>query len=215
MERKIKFAPDEYYHIYNRGVEKRKTFLNKSDYMRFLELLHLCNRKESVVTRLIPEKDRFVDRAGVHLVSIGAYALMPNHFHLLIRANDDNGITEFMRKVTTGYTMYFNKKYQRVGPLFQGVFKAEHVDSDEYLKYLYSYIHLNPAKIIDSEWRKHIREKGDNKLLEFVRSYPYSSYDDYLNDKRPQKVVLSKGDFPDYFELKTDLRKSLTDWIDT
>jgi putative transposase len=214
MERKIKFSPEEYYHIYNRGVEKRKVFLDHKDYDRFLELLYLCNGIKPIVIRDISRKDRFLLDVGEKLVSIGAYVLMPNHFHLLARQNDDeNGVTEFLRKVTTGYTMYFNKKYERVGPLFQGVFKAEHVDSDEYLKYLYSYLHLNPAKIVDSKWRENIDKKRRNDLLDFVKNYPYSSYGDYLSEKRSQQVILSKADFPDYFETELDLVKSLTDWI--
>jgi putative transposase len=215
MERKIQFSTEEYYHVYNRGVEKRKVFLDEEDYGRFLEMLYLCNGTKPIVVRDIPRKDRFVSDVGKRIVSIGAYALMPNHFHLLIRQNEDeNGITEFLRKVTTGYTMYFNKKYERVGPLFQGVFKAEHADSDEYLKYLYSYIHLNPAKIIDTAWREHVSKQVGKKLLDFVQSYRYSSFDDYLNGKRAQKVILSQKDFPDYFGSGTDLVESLTDWLE-
>ena len=88
-----------------------------------------------------------IDR-GETLVDIGIYCLVPNHFHLLIKEKTENGISEFVKKVATGYSMYFNKKYERTGSLFEGPFKAKRIDTDEYLKYIFSYIHLNRKQII-------------------------------------------------------------------
>jgi putative transposase len=130
------------------------------------------------------EKDR-----GEPLVSIGAYCLMPNHFHLLLTPLVDGGISKFMLKLQTGYSMYFNKKNDRVGALFQGVFKSQHMDDDIYLRYIYSYIHLNPAKLKNSEWKTQPKSFL-NQLKKFIAEYPYSSLQEYLSEN--YKILNSK-----------------------
>src|SRR3989339_783003 len=150
MERKEKFIQDEFYHIFNRGVEKRTIFQNTSDYKRFMALLYLANSNQTVEFRNNSYGNSFneifkQDR-GEQLVAIGAYCLMPNHFHLLLTPLVNGGISKFMLKLQTGYSMYFNKKNERVGALFQGVFKSQYINEDKYLRYIYAYIHLNPAK---------------------------------------------------------------------
>ena len=157
MTRKTILAPEEYYHIYNRGVDKRVIFLDTADHQYFLALLYLSNSRKSFIVSNIakthPREEFFdVDRED-HLVAIGAYCLMPNHFHILIKENVEGGTSLFMQKLSTAYTMYFNAKYERTGALFQGTFKAKHIDNDRYLKYLYAYIHLNPAKMVDDGWK--------------------------------------------------------------
>jgi putative transposase len=205
MKRKIPFISGEYYHVYNRGVEKRDVFLNHPDYAHFLDLVYLCNGERSIVYREIPQADRLTLDVGKPLVSIGAYVLMPNHFHLLIRARDEKGITEFMRKLTTAYTMYFNTLNQRVGPLFQGTFKARHVDSDEYFRYMYAYIHLNPAKIFDADWKRSIQDKLTSEALrQKVTNYPYSSYQSLTGESR-YRALLHPDEFPqaDYLDIQS------------
>ncbi len=212
MNRKISFAEGEYYHIYNRGVEKRDIFLDNSDRERFQKLLFLCNGSKPIVYRLVQGPTLYGAEKGEPIVAIGAYVLMLNHFHLLLKETRANGITEFMRKLTTGYSMYFNKKYTRVGPLVQGKFKAEHVDNDEYLKYLYAYIHLNPVKLIDSKWK----ENGitDRKKAErYLKDYRYSSYVDYLGEKREEDAILAQKEFPGYFEGENEFEMYVKDWI--
>ena len=156
MQRKDAFVQEEFYHIYNRGTDKRKIFLDTADHHRFIELLYLCNTKYSVNVRDIRKvhNNIFEFDRGKPLVSIGAYCLMPNHFHLLLTTDAESGISFFINKVCTAYSMYFNKRYDRSGALFQGRFKSQHADSDEYLKYLYAYIHLNPVKLIDPKWKE-------------------------------------------------------------
>jgi putative transposase len=209
------FAPNEFFHSYNRGVEKRKIFLNQKDIDRFLMLLYVCNSKESIhlsnlkkprldKVLIIPRKD--------DLVHIGAYCLMPNHFHLLLRENIEGGVSLFMQKLLTGYTMYFNKKYDRSGSLFQGTFKASHCDNDNYLKYLFAYIHLNPLKIIQKDWK----EKGIKNLKEakkFLESYSKSSYLDYIKQGRIEGNILSKSSFPEYFKKDKDFDDFIDYWI--
>ena len=136
--RKAIFAANEYYHIYNRGTEKRNVFNNQREIDRFLGLLYICNRSESANMR---EQGRSLKEIGViattqKLVSICAYCLMPNHFHLLLKEVSHGGISKFMQKILTGYTLFFNANHERSGALFQGKFKAEHVNNDEYLKYI-------------------------------------------------------------------------------
>ena len=212
MERKFSFAPEEYFHIYNRGTDKRKIFNDQKDYQRFMESLYLFNSTERVVLRLIPKKDRFIYDREETIVDIGAYCLMPNHFHLLIRAKNDGGVSSFMEKIQTAYSMYFNKKYERNGSLFQGPFKAQHISRDEYLKYLFAYIHLNPIKIIDLKWK----EEGINdvnKSKEFLNSYRISSYLDYVADGRLESNILNKRMFPNYFENSKSFENFLSFWL--
>ena len=175
MSRSIKISVDEFYHIYNRGNDKRKIFYDEGDHLRFQTLLYVCNNvatthisnfQETPLKKLlsIPREDT--------LVHIGAYCLMPNHFHLLIREKIEGGTSLFMQKLSTAYTMYFNKKHDRSGSLFQGTFKAKHITKDVYLNYLFAYINLNPIKLIDSKWK----ENGITNLFKsenFLQEYKF------------------------------------------
>ena len=201
--RKQTFVVGEFYHLYNRGTEKRKIFLEKKDYQKFIYLMYLCNTTKSIELRKIGEN---FDRQEL-LVNIGAYCLMPNHFHILITEKLENGISRYMLKLMTAYSMYFNKKYERTGKLYEGVFKSTHINNDNYFKYLYSYIHLNPAKIVDKNWREN---KNTIKLLQFVLDYPYSSIGEYRKNKF---TILNPEPFPHYFEKINDHYKELFDWL--
>lgn len=196
----------EYYHLYDRGVEKRKIFQCADDYRHFIFLMYICNTEKSIVLRDI---DKDFDR-GETIVDIGAYCLMPNHFHILLKEKTEGGISNYMLKLLTAYSMYFNKKYKRTGRLFESVFKSSHVDNDRYLKYLYSYIHLNPAKLIDKNWREN-SDKNRKVLLEFIFSYKYSSLNHYLNPGNNK--ILEPEQFPAYFLRPEDHRKELFEWL--
>ena len=193
MERKEKFEQGEFYHIYNRGVEKRTVFQNTSDYKRFMALLYLTNSNKTVEFRNNSSKNSldkiFKQDRGKQLVAIGAYCLMPNHFHLLITPLVDGGISKFMLKLQTGYSMYFNKKNERVGALFQGVFQSQHINKDKYLRYIYAYIHLNPAKLKNPSWKTQPKSFL-NQLKKFIAEYPYSSLQEYVS--LDYKIVNSK-----------------------
>jgi putative transposase len=212
MNRKIVFSEGEFYHLYGRGVEKRKIFLDANDYKRFISLLYYCNNSDTVVIRDVIKKDSLLDSYILDrdtIINIGAYCLMSNHFHILVKEKTDKGISKFMQKLLTAYTMYFNKKYERVGPLFCGKFQAQHADSDEYLKYLYSYIHLNPLKIFQSSW-KDIGINNTKKAESFLCNYKYSSYIDYIGTKRGENNILDNKVFPEYFE-SCDFYKTVED----
>jgi putative transposase len=210
-------APDEIYHIYNRGTDRRIIFKNQSDYQRFTLLLYLANSKTPVsikdeVRRGLKYLDLLQIDRGNSLVDIGAYVLMPNHFHILTKEVVEGGLGQFMKKLSTGYSMYFNKKYVRSGGLFEGSYKAKHVETDEYCKYLFSYIHLNPIKIIEPKWK----ETGiENRpaALQYLRGYKYSSYLDYAGSQRTEFHILNPASFPDYFTNLSDFHSQVDFWL--
>ncbi|MEK7586584.1 MAG: transposase [Patescibacteria group bacterium] len=221
MQRKFDFAPDEYYHIYNRGTDKRIIFLDASDYSRFILLLYVANKKETIhISDLSNWQGESLtvmndNLESENLVEIGCYCLMPNHFHLLIREKEENGISLFMKKLLTGYSMYFNIKYQRTGKLFEGPFKAKHVADDDYLRYLFAYIHLNPVKITDPKnWeRKIIPNQNLAKL--FLKQYEFSSYP-YFSSKEKTgatSMIINLQAFPDYFQTERDFHEFIDDWL--
>jgi putative transposase len=218
MQRRVSFAEGEYYHVYNRGTDKRIIFLDDEDYQRFIALLFLAN--SGVPMHRSDHKSKhssnlyLLDRDAT-LVDIGAYCLMPNHFHILIREHSPNGISAFMQKLLTAYVMYFNKKYERRGALFEGPFMAEHVTRDEHLKYLYAYIHLNPIGMVDSGWKKGSLT-DIKKAKEHLATFPYSSLPDYRRSggARLEAAILNTLAFPRYFETPQAFESYVTDWIE-
>lgn len=156
------FADDQYYHLYNRGVEKRDIFLDDQDYVIFLGLLkkYLTGQGENKKNR--HKYTNFAER-----IELLSFCLMPNHFHLLLYQKDKDAITQFMRRVMTGYSMYFNDRYNRVGSLFQGRYKASRINADDYLHHISRYIHLNPKD---------------------YEKWPYSSFKNYTGEKKTKWV---------------------------
>ncbi|MEK7616114.1 MAG: transposase [Patescibacteria group bacterium] len=217
MTRQFQFEKGEYYHIYNRGFEKSPIFRDKPDRARFMRLLFLCNSKKPVIVRALSKKlifgnSDFEKLRGDPIVDLGAYCLMGNHFHLLVREVTHRGISAFMQKLTTAYTMYFNTRYERAGGLLQGTFKARHLDSDEYLKYAFSYIHLNPVEHIDPEWKDNgITDR--KKVDAYLNSYNYFSLPDYLGDERPEHIIVDRNVLPRYFQTRKDLLSEMNDWL--
>ena len=202
-----KLAPSEYYHIYNRGTWKNEIFLDDEDYDRFEKLLYLCNSEKKIIFRnlIIDSKINAFDfEKGTPLVSIIAWVLMPNHFHIILTSNrsdlwekDLNPITEFMRKLMTAYVMYLNKKHNRKGSLFEGIFKSKYIGEENYFNYIFSYTHLNPIKLIQSDWK----EKGildKEKAEEFLKNYKHSSFQDFFGSDRKQVRIIDKDFIPDY-----------------
>jgi len=144
--RKIIFENDNYYHIYNRGVEKRNIIKNDYDVLRILESLEIFNTTESVGSIYEDFRRKKSNQFGSpasKLVEIVAFNILDNHYHLILKQLVDGGISKFMHSFGTGYAKYFNEKYDRVGSLFQGVFKAEYIKKDKYLNYVVSYVNGN------------------------------------------------------------------------
>jgi putative transposase len=223
--RTVPLVDNEYYHIYSRGNSKQEIFLDKKDYEHFIKCLFVFNTHKNFkfrnnVSRL--QLDPFDFERGELLVSIGSWVLMPNHFHIYIRTNphksdlckeDKNRISEFMRKVLTSYAKYFNLKYKRTGGLFEGKFKSVHINNDNQAKYLFSYIHLNPIKLIQKDW-KELGLKDTEKALEFLRSYKWSSYLDHKDYKRKENSILNSEHFPKYFFNTKDFDKEILSWLE-
>ncbi|HEY4479339.1 MAG TPA: transposase [Candidatus Paceibacterota bacterium] len=216
MSRNIDISIGEFYHIYNRGTEKRKIFLDDSYFERFVALLYLCNSSFPIVMRryqgqALAEIMASFER-GEALVDIVGYCLMPNHFHLILREKRDRGISKFMLKLLTAYSSYFNIRNDRSGTLFQGRYGAKHLHDDQYVKYCFSYIHLNPVKLLEPYWDVKGIENIPN-ALDFLGRYEFSSYKDYIGQNRPCGRLLRKDAFPDFFNTPVDIRGEIKNWL--
>ena len=123
------------------------------------------------------------------IVSIGAYCLMKNHYHILIQEIVEGGITKFMQKLGTGYAMYFNQKHDRIGNLFLKPFRSKHINTDAYLRKVTQYIHLNPCEMFEAGFKEG-KVRNLHSLLKKLEEYPFSSLQDYLGRKRPENEIL-------------------------
>ena len=210
--RKVDLENNEIYHVINRSIAKFCIYNNNADYQRFIDLIGFYNFKNlptkySYYNRLkILEKQKIIAKLNLYEknVEIVAYCLMPNHFHLLLRQNTDNGISNFMRLVQNSYAKYFNTKYHRKGPLFESAFKVIHIESDEQLLHVSRYIHLNPvsANMID---------------VDDIDTFAWSSYSEYLNNKHSRviakKIVLNHfhdaKEYDSFVKNQADYQKEL------
>ncbi len=192
--RKTTFAINEWYHCYNRGVDKRTVFYEKHDYHRFLEQLYLANSK-SPLRRDNIRKRKFSEVLQTPrdnpLVAIGSFCLMPNHYHIVLKEIADGGITKFMQKLGTAYTMYFNTRYGHTGNLFVKPFRSRHVDTDKYFQHLIHYVHCNPAELFEHKWKTSTVQNMDELCKKLVQ-YPYSSLGAYENINAPTYAILDK-----------------------
>lgn len=205
MERKTTFAIGEYYHLYNRGTEKRKIFLETRDYQRFIVLLHLANNKEVVhISNQLYQGRSLMELLHIkipeRLVALGAYCLMPNHFHFLLKQVSINGISKFLSNFQNAYTRYFNAVHERTGQLFLNQFKTVRVETDEQFIHVSRYIHLNALTSYVV--------KDFASLIE----YPWSSLSEYINPITSPicdtEIVL------DFFKDRLAYREFLKDQID-
>jgi putative transposase len=192
---------------------RNEIFFSTADYKRFTDLLYLSNSSRLVNVRDIRKENASIydfDR-GDALVAIGAYCLMPNHFHILLTPVSDEGVSRFMNKLGTSYSMYFNKRYERTGSLFEGTYKSRWADSDVYLKYLYAYIHLNPLKLIQPDWKTG-GVSNRERAKEYLDSYSFSSLLDYFKD-RPESAIVDTTKFPEYFTSRKEIDNELLSWL--
>ena len=179
------FDVDSMYHVYNRGNNKRQIFFDERDYAVFLSFLKYAlmsdedfHAKEQIDKSILTENNRFeLRRLGLAgKLELVSYCLMPNHFHLQFFQHDIDAITKLMRSIATGYVMYFNKRYETSGSLFQGVYKASKINDDAYYQHISRYIHLN-ALDIDADFKY----------------YEYSSYKYYSDNAKADWVHTEKG----------------------
>lgn len=178
------YKENTYYHIYNRGVDKRTIFLDKNDYKKFLGYLKFYLSPIDLQGQTLKVSPSRALKNYTENINLLAYCLMPNHFHLLIHQTDALAIAGFMQSLCTKYSISFNKKSKRLGPLFQGRYRAVEVTSEEQLIYLTKYIHRNPIDILPS--------RTD------LEGYKYSSYGNYL--KRFSQAWIKTEDILEYFK---------------
>ena len=181
---RARLAEGEYFHVFNRGVEKRLIFHDDYDRWRFLTLLIVLQgdvvfpqigRVVKLVKHWMFDGEEFRDIFKRQYVEVVAFCLMPNHFHLILHEIKKGGISKFMQRLLNAYTKYFNTKYNRAGHLFGGKFQSVHIDNNAYLNYLSAYIHLNPREL-KGWYRKEIK-------------YHWSSFQDFAVHNRFGKFL--------------------------
>lgn len=189
MMRKEKFAAGEIYHLYNRGVRREPIFLEDSDRNRFIFLLLYCQlplplSNNEYHANLFDQHGSFYQHThreqievalSLRRVELIAFCLMPNHFHAVVRACEDVGVSKYLQRLQNAYTKYFNIKHKKTGHLFEGPFKAVRVKGNDQLLHLSAYVHRNPRSL--QEWRGKEAE------------YPYSSFPDYLGENRWKELL--------------------------
>jgi len=186
------------YHVLNRGVDKRKIFLDNGDRVRFVHGLYAFNDvlPANNTSRALMNDLRGRSLGREKLVDIHGWILMDNHYHLLLSERTENGITKFLMKLNVGYAKFFNDKYKRSGTLFQGRTKKVLITNDSQFQYILHYIHLNALDFLDGakEWR--IRDKTGIKsvrtALEHLGNYRWSSYLDYIGNKNFPSILTTK-----------------------
>ena len=206
-------------------MEKRNIFMDDEDRLRFIHDLFEFNDVENVSTNnyyhfnrqkqyneiashYIGRKER---KPRKFLVKIHTFKLMPNHYHLLLSGNVENGISLFMRKLNVGYAMYFNQKYEREGALFQGRYKRIPIINEAHFLHIIFYIHLNCLDLKYPKWRQ--RElKNYKEVIKYLDSYRWSSHLDYCGVKNFPSVT-QRELFTEFFGGPKKYKEAIGDWL--
>ena len=183
--RKDPLITGEYYHIYNRGVDKRDIFMNRRDMERFILSIKLFNTVKPIGSIQFKERSVDVERLQLDdeksLVSIVCYCFNPNHFHFLIKQEVEGGISEFFKRLLGGYTKYFNAIHNRSGSLFQGAFKSNLINQDDYFSIIRPYVNMNYMVHTISKEKSHLVWASD-------KEYESGNFD--LVSKEEAKIIL-------------------------
>jgi len=202
------FANEEIYHVWNRGVEHRPIFTTKSEYLRALTTLDFYRFKNPGLklskVLVLPKKAKeefflSLKAENKKLVEVICYCLMPNHFHFLLRQKIKDGVPKFVSNFANSYTRYFNTKQERIGPLFQGIFKAAHIENDNQLIHVSRYIHLNPVVSF-------VAKEND------LDTYPWSSLSEFLG--LYARGICESETVLGFFRSKEKYRQFIHDQID-
>lgn len=205
--RKIVLATDEIYHVVNRSIEQIPIFKGKGDYQRALEVIDFYRYANPPLSFSSYKKLSIKARESFYesligkkkiLVEIFAFCLMPNHFHLLLKQKSEKGISHFMRRFQNSYAKFFNTKYNRAGGLFQSIFKAIRVETDEQFLHVARYIFLNPVTAYLIEIKQLI-------------NYPWSAFSEYLTDG---PTFINREEVLNFFKTKSDFKKFVFDQAD-
>ncbi|MEX2436917.1 MAG: transposase [Candidatus Paceibacterota bacterium] len=212
------------YHIYNRGIDKKKIFLDYGDHERFINNFFVFNDVNSNVNLVnnsyhfkncVKGKIKRINKVEKDcrslFVEVLSFCLMPNHFHLLLRPKVEDGIQKFMQKFISGYSLYFNDKYERSGPLFQGRYKDVPVEDDNHFNWLPYYIHCNPLDLKFPSWRKG-NLKDMKKAIFFLDHYRWSSHLFYLGENH-FPLLVQKDFLKDDLGLGDDYFNNFKEWL--
>lgn len=220
MARKVQLANNEYYHIFNRGVDKRVVFQDKYDFERFFQSMQEFNTPDPIGSiyekTYLHKNKKFGARSPKKgkLINFICYCLNPNHFHFILEQVIDNGIAKFMQKLGAGYTTYFNKKQDRSGCLFQGAFKSQHINTNEYLLHTSVYVNLNNrvhqlgGSTSKSSWREYLgEEKGicckDSVIKQFNNILEYKEFAENQLEFIKENKILQKLQAEDFFGARS------------
>lgn len=213
--RNILFAEGEIYHVFNRGVDKRDIFLDQYDLQRFFQAIQVFNTLKpigSIYAHSFSKKEKTQTETEQKLVEIICYCLNPNHFHLVLKPLISTGLSQYMHRLSGGYSRYFNEKNQRSGSLFQGKFKAKHVDTNDYLLHLSTYVNLNnqmhpkfqslngkATKLSKSSWEEYVENKigickkdmvlDQFRSVEEYKKFAEESLEDIIRRKELDKIT--------------------------
>lgn len=212
------------YHVLNRGVDKRDIFMNNQDYSRFILGLYHFNDENptDIWTDLLsPQKEAqkkrnpttiraFDKKDRKQIIELLAFALMPNHYHLIIKEIKKGGVIDFMRKLG-GYSTYFNKQHNRMGVLFQGRYKSVPVKDDRQLMTVFNYVHTNPVALKEPQW-KNFKVKNHKTALQWLEDYKWSSYNDYIGNPIFPEVT-SRRFFMEYYGGEEHCKQVINDWV--
>lgn len=221
--RKEKFVPEEYYHIYNRTIAQYSVFNNESNAKRLLQAFLFSNStKSSEAFQILRDNKESsfkealdVIKRGEKLVDLLCYAIMPDHYHLLVKERKENGIINFVHKCDISISKYINIKTNRKGPLFESRFKSKHIAENDYLVHLSAYIHLNPLDVIKGkEWREH---KLDNwsETRKPLLNFPWSSLKFFLGKENVNdfnSIVSGQEIITDQFKNIAEYESHLKNW---
>lgn len=220
MLRKEKFVPGEYYHIYNRTLFNIPIFKNNGDCERLMQAFLLANSTQAsrAFQFLRDNKNASIEdalkisRSGEKLVDVICYAIMPDHYHLLLREKLEQGTTSFVHRCNISIAKYINTKTDRRGPLFESLFKSKHVTTNDYLLHLSLYIHLNPLDFLaGKQWREH-KIKSWNQIRNNLINYPYSSLKTFLDTNYEDKIISGTEIITIQFKNTKEYESFLRDW---
>ena len=215
-----KFLTNGFYHIFDRGVEKRNIFRDNSDYVRFIHDLYEFNDKKPAPEYLRRNtEDSNVGHTMSHierdkLVNLHIFALMPNHHHLIVEPIKENGAYLFMKKLHCGYARGFNEKHKRSGYLFQGRYKDVYIKDDRQLMHLVCYVHSNPLSLWKENWKeKKLTRLEIKQAIKFLEKYKWSSHLDYWGIKNFPSVINNKF-LLEFFDGVGGYKKYFINWIE-
>lgn len=204
----------EFYHILNRGVEKRKIFLKENDYLRFIQNLYSFNDKNHALpfSKRVKKLALAEPTERKEIVDNLCWSILPNHFHIFSQAKIERGVSIYSQKITSGYTQYFNLRNNRSGVLFQGRSKIIQIQKDAHFLHIPYYILANPIKLIEPKWKEE-GIKDLKKTIDFLENYRYSSFLNLIGKNNFPEIINKKLFYEIYDTNENRLKKDFIEWL--